>query len=89
MKVPLALATFVACAVPIAAHAQETDTEKLAARDVIRRMADLEQSLDVPGLIARLTGPNAERDAVVARTKALMDTDLLAMADDIATHPEI
>jgi amidohydrolase len=74
---------------PIAASAQETDTEKAAARDVMRKMADLEQSLDVPGLVTKLTGPDAARDAVVARAKALLDTELLAMADDIATHPEI
>ena len=71
------------------AFAQDTDTEKAAARDVLRKMNDLEQSLDIPGMVTRLTGPNAERDAVVARAKELMDKDLLAMADDIATHPEI
>jgi amidohydrolase len=71
------------------AFAQDTDTEKAAARDVLRKMNDLEQSLDIPGMVAKLTGPNAERDAVVARAKELMDKELLAMADDIATHPEI
>jgi len=71
------------------ASAQETDTEKTAARDVLRKMAELEHSLDVPGLVARLTGSNPERDAVVARAKELMDKELIAMADDIATHPEI
>src|SRR5499427_7459700 len=73
----------------VAASAQDTPTEKDAARDVLKKMAALEQSLDVPGLVARLTGPNAERDQVVARTKELMDKELLALADDIATHPEI
>jgi hypothetical protein len=34
-------------------------------------------------------GPNAARDAVVARVKELMDKEVLALADDIATHPEI
>ena len=71
------------------AFAQDTDTEKAAARDVLRKMNDLEQSLDIPGMVTKLTGPNAERDAVVARAKELMDKELLAMADDIATHPEI
>jgi amidohydrolase len=71
------------------AIAQDTPTEKEAARDVLKKMAALEQSLDVPGLVARLTGANAERDAVVARAKELMAKELLAMADDIATHPEI
>jgi amidohydrolase len=74
---------------PRGAAAQETDTEKAAARDVLRKMADLEQSLDVPGLVAKLAGADAQRDTVVARAKALLDTELLAMADDIATHPEI
>ncbi len=78
-------------AISIAApvFAQETPTEREAARDVLQKMATLEQSLDVPGLVSKLTGPNAARDEVVARAKQLMDTDLLAMADDIATHPEI
>ena len=89
MKALCALAALLACLTPLAAHAQETDTEKAAARDVIRKMADLEQSLDVPGLVAKMTGPNAQRDPVVARAKELMDKELLAMADDIATHPEI
>src|SRR5436190_23982407 len=71
------------------AHAQDTPTERDAARDVLRKMAALEQSLDVPGLVSRLTGPNRERDQVVTRAKELMDKELLALADDIATHPEI
>ena len=52
-------------------------------------MAALEQSLDVPAIVARLTTPNADRDQVVARARELMDKELLALADDIATHPEI
>ena len=69
--------------------AQETPTEREAARDVLAKMAALEASLDVPALVAKLTGPNADRDKVVARAKELMDKELLALADDIATHPEI
>jgi len=75
--------------ITISAHAQETDTERSAARDVLKKMSALEQSLDVPGFVSRLTGPNAARDQVVARAKELMDKELLALADDIATHPEI
>src|SRR5213593_128320 len=52
-------------------------------------MAALEQSLDVPGFAARVHAPNPDRDQVVARVRELMDKELLAMADDIATHPEI
>lgn len=69
--------------------AQETPTERDAARAVLQKMAALERSLDVPALVARLTAANAERDRVIARVKELMDKELLAMADDIATHPEI
>ena len=71
------------------ARAQETPTEREAAAGMLQKMAALEQSLDVPGIVTRLTGANAARDQVVARAKALMDAELLAMADDIATHPEI
>lgn len=72
-----------------AARAQETPTEREAARDVLKKMDALERSLDVPGLVARLTGPNEARDRVVTRTEELMTSELLALADDIATHPEI
>src|SRR5256885_7516432 len=69
--------------------AQETATEQVAAADVIRRMSELERSLALPQLVARLTGArDARRDAVIARAKDLMDRELLAMADDITRHPE-
>src|SRR3989449_2182556 len=73
----------------VPAAAQETPTERSAAADVIRRMNELEHSLALPQLVARLTGPDARRDAVVARARALMDQELLAMADDITRHPEV
>ena len=71
------------------AFAQETPTEREAARGVLKKMADLEKSLDVPAFVARLTASNPERDRVVARAKELMDSELLALADDITKHPEI
>lgn len=63
--------------------AQETPTERQAARDVVRKIDTLEQSLNVPGIVARLTAPNSERDQVVARAKELMDTEMLALGDEI------
>ena len=69
--------------------AQDTPTEKAAARDVLRKLDDAQQKLAVPALVARLTGPNPARDAVAARAKELMDKELLAMADDITRHPEV
>jgi amidohydrolase len=89
MKHLIALIAVVVPLTSLPAAAQETDTEKAAARDVLRKMADLEQSLDVPGVVTKLAGADVARDAVVARTRELMDKELLAMADDIATHPEI
>src|SRR5258706_6408223 len=74
---------------PRVATAQETPTEKVAAADVIRRMNELERSLALPQLVARLTAArDARRDAVIARAKDLMDWELLAMTDDITRHPE-
>jgi amidohydrolase len=69
--------------------AQETPTEREAARDVLKKMAALEQSLDVPGLVAKLTAPNPARDAVSARARELMDKELLALGDEITKHPEV
>lgn len=69
--------------------AQETDAERDAARDVIARMDSLERSLDVPALVSRLTAANPTRDRVVARAKSLMESELLALSDDITRHPEI
>ncbi len=69
--------------------AQETPTERAAAAAVIRRMDSLEASLGLPALVARLTKVDARRDAVLARVKALMTQELLAMSDDITRHPEV
>jgi len=69
--------------------AQETPEERAAAPDVVHKLDALETSLDLPALAAKLTGPNERRDQVVARAKQLMDTELLAMGDDITRHPEI
>ncbi len=73
----------------IVAVAQETPTEREAARDVVRKIDQLEKSLDAPSWVAKLTAPDAQRDQVVARAKQLMETELLAMSDDITRHPEI
>ena len=91
MRSALPLATLVLCALirPTPAVAQETPTERTAAADVIRRVNDLERSLALPQLVARLTGKDPRRDAVVARARELMERELLAMADDITRHPEV
>jgi len=68
---------------------QDTPTEREAAHDVIRKMGDLEKSLDVPSLVAKLSAPNPAREQAAARARELMEKELLAMADDITRHPEI
>jgi amidohydrolase len=71
------------------ASAQETPTEREAARDVLGRMSTLERSVDVPALVRAVTAADPARDAVAARAKALMQSELLAVSDDICTHPEV
>jgi amidohydrolase len=85
----LTLCSFLASVVPAVGIAQETPTERDAARSVVRKLDSLERSLDVNALVARLTASNPARDAVAARAKALMDSELLALGDDITRHPEI
>src|SRR2546428_10846438 len=88
LGIATAFALTVTTALPTVAAAQETPTERSAAADVIRRMNELERSLALPQLVARLTGRDARRDAVVAPARPLMGQELLAMADDITRHPE-
>jgi amidohydrolase len=71
------------------AAGQETPTERSAAADVIKHMNELESSLQLPAMVSRLSAPDKRRDAVMARTKELMDKELLAMADGITKHPEV
>ncbi|MFN8580610.1 MAG: hypothetical protein U0163_06475 [Gemmatimonadaceae bacterium] len=77
------------CLSPAVVRSQDTPTERAAASDVVRKMADLERGLAIPALVAKLTAANPARDQVAARAKELMDTELLAMADDITRHPEV
>ena len=70
-------------------YAQETPTERDAARDVLKKMDVLEKSLEVDQWVAHFSAPDAARDQVTARAKELMDSELLAMGDDITRHPEI
>lgn len=79
----------VAVVFPFALCAQETPTEREAAREVLKKMAALEQSIDASGWVKKLTVSNADRDKVVARVKQLMETELLALGDDITKNPEI
>ena len=76
-------------AVAAPAFPQETPTEREAAREVLAKMEALQKSLDVSALVARVAGTDAARDEVAARAKALMESEFLALSDDICTHPEV
>jgi amidohydrolase len=71
------------------AAAQETPTEREAARDIVRQIGELSASLGVPQMVAKLTGPDAGRDATLARVTQLLREELLPMSDWITQHPEI
>jgi amidohydrolase len=77
------------CALASVAHAQETQTERDAARDVLTRLSALQKAIDPASLVRTITAADAARDAVAARAKALLQTELLPVSDDICTHPEI
>ena len=88
-NIPMMKSSVVITLLAACAFAQETPTEREAARVVLQKMDALEKSLEVPGWVAKLSAPDAARDAVTARARQLMDTELLAMGDDITRHPEI
>src|SRR5690349_10285653 len=69
--------------------AQETETEREAGREVVKQIHELDQSLNVSQIVARLTAPDKGRDQVIARVKQLLDTELMPMSDWITQHPEI
>jgi len=73
----------------IVSRAQETLTEREAARDVVKQINALSPSLGVPAMVAKLTAADKSRDEVLARVKQLMQTELLPMSDWITQHPEI
>ncbi len=71
------------------ALAQETETERAVAAGITAQIQQLDESLKVPAMVAKLTASDAERDKVTARVKQLWDTELMAMSDWITLHPEI
>jgi amidohydrolase len=72
-----------------ACFAQETPTERDAARDVVKQISELSQTLGVQAMVAKLSATDKGREEVIARVKQLMQTDLLSMSDWITHHPEI
>src|SRR5436189_707031 len=79
----------IALAFGVSSHAQETPTEREAARDVLKQIGALSQSLGVQTMVTKLSAPDKGRDEVIARVKQLMQSELLPMSDWITQHPEI
>ena len=84
---PFLLLALTLAATPIGA--QDTPTERAAAPEVVRQLDELQKTIGVSALVTRISAPNPAREKVAARAKALMDSELLAMSDDITRHPEI
>ena len=83
------VAAMLVLAAPASSRAQETPTERDAARAVVQKQMDLQRSLHIDAVVTKLTGANPGRDAVAARAKELMDKELIALGDDITRHPEV
>src|SRR5438046_939859 len=79
----------IALAFGVSSLAQEAPTEREAARDVVKQINALSQSLGVQAMVAKLSAPDKGRDEVIARVKQLMQSELLPMSDWITQHPEI
>jgi hypothetical protein len=63
--------------------AQESSTERDAARDVMKQIGGLSQSLGVTSLVTKVTAADKGPDEVIARKKQHMRTDLLPMSHRI------
>src|SRR5437763_6794119 len=79
----------IALAFGVSSLAQETPTEREAARYVLKQTGALSQSLGVQTMVTKLSAPDKGRDEVLARVKQLMQAELLPMSDWITQHPEI
>ncbi|MBZ5529043.1 MAG: peptidase dimerization domain-containing protein [Acidobacteriia bacterium] len=69
--------------------AQETPTEREAAREIVKQIQETGKSLNVPQLVGKLTAADKGREEVLARVKQLWQSELQPMSDWITQHPEI
>jgi hypothetical protein len=73
-----------------AARAQTTPTERTAAGPVLATIDSLQRKLAPTRLAERLAGgKDADRDRLLARTGALWDSEMQALADWIGRNPEV
>lgn len=88
----LSLLTFHLLAAPGSGSlaAQTTETERAAARDVVRRIDELQGRLRPAEMAAELAGrDDRARDAVVRRTSELWVAEMQALSDFIGRNPEV
>ena len=69
---------------------QTTDTERAAARDIIRQIEDLQARLDPTGMAEEMVEKrDRTRDALVERTRELWDAEMRDLSDYIGMNPEV
>ena len=86
-RLPL-LGIFVA--LPSLVVGQTTETERAAARDVVRQIEELQARLDPTAAAARLVGRDDDtRDRLVRRAAELYVSEMAALSDYIGQNPEV
>ncbi len=82
------LPTLLATGLPLSA--QTTETERAAARDIVRQIDELQARLDPTAAAMALASRNdADRDALVRRTAELWEAEMQALSDFIGQNPEV
>ncbi|HXV87194.1 MAG TPA: hypothetical protein VD793_10865, partial [Gemmatimonadales bacterium] len=72
------------------APAQTTDTERAAARDVVREIEALQARIGPTQLAQRLAGrKDADRDRLLARVDQLWLAGMCDLSDHIGKNPEV
>ena len=75
---------------PLPLSAQTTETERAAARDIIRQIDELQARLNPTDLAEELARrPDALRDGLVRRTAELWESEMQALSDFIGHNPEV
>jgi amidohydrolase len=70
--------------------AQTTDTERAAARDIIRQIEELQARLEPTSMAASLAARSEPaRDAVVRRATELWESEMKGLSDFIGHNPEV
>jgi hypothetical protein len=88
LRLPLVAALLVA--LPAAPLAQSTDTEREAARDIVRRIDELQTRLAPATQAKRLVAANvADRRRILQRVDELWTAQLGALSDHIGKTPEV